>query len=259
MNTYDNGKIYEFEEKPQNPKSNLASMGIYIFNWSKLREALINDNQIHSDSDFGKHIIPYMLENNESLYAYEFDSYWKDVGTIEAYWSANMELIKTLPSFNLYEDFWKIFTRTDHQTPQYISDTADLNTCIVSEGCEVYGRVYNSVLGYNVVIEEGVFLKNSIVMKNTVVKKNCSIERAIIDENCIIGENTRIGYGEDIINKSEPKIYNSGITVIGEDSLVPDRINIGKNCVISGKTELKDYIDNKLDSGETLIVTEEKI
>lgn len=254
MNADESGKIYEFEEKPQNPKSNLASMGIYIFTWDKLRNNLINDNKIHNDSDFGKHIIPLMLNENQKIYAYRFNSYWKDVGTIESYWNANMELIKTLPSFNLYEDFWKIYTQTDHQTPQYISNTADVNTCIISEGCDVYGRVYNCVLGYNVVVEEGTFLKDSIIMENTVIKKNCSIERCIIDENSFVGENTKIGVGENIINKLEPKIYNTGISVIGENTFIPENITIGKNCVVSGKTTSNDYINNNLCSGESLII-----
>ncbi len=256
MNTDANDKIYEFEEKPPEPKSNLASMGIYIFTWDKLRQALISDNKIHQESDFGKHIIPLMLSKNENLYAYRFNSYWKDVGTIESYWSANMELIKTLPNFNLYEDFWKIFTRTEHQSPQYISDSADINTCIVSEGCEIYGRAYNSVIGYNVVIEEGVFLKDSIVMENTVIKKNCHIERCIIDENSFVGENTKIGIGENIVNKSEPKIYNTGISVIGENTSIPDNITIGKNCVVSGQTLHAHYNNNCLESGESLIIEE---
>ena len=115
MNTLDDDKIYEFEEKPANPKSNLASMGIYIFTWEKLRQALIDDNKVHANSDFGMHIIPKMLADGETLYAYRFDGYWKDVGTIESYWQANMELIKTVPEFNFYDSFWKIYTNSENQ------------------------------------------------------------------------------------------------------------------------------------------------
>ena len=117
MNTEDGDKIYEFEEKPESPKSNLASMGIYIFTWDRLRDALIEDNSIHPDSDFGKHIIPKMLDEGQPMYAWRFDGYWKDVGTIQSYWESNMDLIRTLPEFNLYEDFWKIYTNSDHQAP----------------------------------------------------------------------------------------------------------------------------------------------
>ena len=118
MNTEDGDKIYEFEEKPESPKSNLASMGIYIFTWDRLRDALIEDNSIHPDSDFGKHIIPKMLDEGQPMYAWRFDGYWKDVGTIQSYWESNMDLIRTLPEFNLYEDFWKIYTNSDHRSEE---------------------------------------------------------------------------------------------------------------------------------------------
>lgn len=257
MNTDENDKIFEFEEKPKNPKNNLASMGIYIFTWEKLRQALIDDNKIHQDSDFGKHIIPAMLDSNQNLYAYRFDSYWKDVGTIESYWSANMELVKALPNFNLYEDFWKIYTCVDHQVPEYIGDTADINTCIISEGCEIYGQVYNCVLGYNVIVEEGAFLKDSIVMANSIIKKNSVLDRCIIDENVTIGENVKIGVGDNIANVLEPKIYNTGISVIGGNSFVPDNVTIGKNCVVFGD-ELN-FQNNCLESGQSLIMDKVKL
>lgn len=182
MNADEKDKIYEFEEKPEHPKSNLASMGIYIFTWDKLREALIEDSKVHMDSDFGKHIIPSMLDKGMTLYAYRFRDYWKDVGTIESYWAANMELIKTLPEFNLYEDFWKIYTNSDHQPPQYTSATADVKTSLLSEGCEVYGSVENSVISSNVTIEEGAIVKGSIIMENCVIGKNTIIDRCIIED-----------------------------------------------------------------------------
>ena len=150
MNTLDDDKIYEFEEKPANPKSNLASMGIYIFTWEKLRQALIDDNKVHANSDFGMHIIPKMLADGETLYAYRFDGYWKDVGTIESYWQANMELIKTVPEFNFYDSFWKIYTNSENQPPQYVAAGAKIKQSIISEGCEIYGEVYSSVLGPDV-------------------------------------------------------------------------------------------------------------
>ena len=253
MNTEDNYKIYEFEEKPTNPKSNLASMGIYIFTWSRLKEALIEDSKIHPDSDFGMHIIPKMLEEGQIIYAYKFEDYWKDVGTIESYWQANMELIRTLPEFNLYEDFWKIYTNSDHQPPQYTAKGAKLSTSIASEGCEVYGEVYNSVLGPGVIVEEGAIVRDSIIMEQTVIGKGCYIERCIIDENCIVGDNVKIGIGDNIANESKPKIYNTGITVIGDNTSIPSNIEIGKNCVIYGSTKNSDYIDNRLLSGKSII------
>ena len=258
MNTDENDRIHKFEEKPKEPKSNLASMGIYIFNWKKLRQALIEDNKIHDDSDFGKHIIPMMLENKEKIYAYRFNSYWKDVGTIKSYWEANMDLIQTLPSFNLYEEFWKVYTNMEHQAPEFIGESADIKSSIISEGCEIYGNVYNCVIGANVLIEKDVMIKDSIVMANVVVKKNSRIYKAILDENVFIDENVEIGTGENIINKSEPKIYNSEISVIGKDSFVPKNIFIGKNCVVSGKTCEDDYDSGKLLSGESLFIKNNK-
>lgn len=253
MNTEGDDKIYEFEEKPANPKSNLASMGIYIFSWQRLREALIEDSKIHPDSDFGKHIIPRMLDEGQTMFAYRFKDYWKDVGTIESYWQANMELIKTLPEFNLYEDFWKIYTNSDHQPPQYTAAGAKLATSIASEGSEVYGEVYNSVLGPEVIVEKGAVVRDSIIMEDTVIGENSVIERCIIDEGCVIGANVKMGVGENITNELKPNIYNTGITVLGDHTIIPDNVEIGKNCVVFGKTTSEDYPEAKLESGKSIM------
>ena len=254
MNADENDKIYEFEEKPEHPKSNLASMGIYIFTWSNLRKALIEDEKIHPDSDFGKHIIPKMLGENQSLYAYRFKDYWKDVGTIESYWAANMELIKTLPEFNLYEDFWKIYTKSDYQPPQYTGDNASIKTSIVSEGAQIYGSIEHCVISKNVTIEEGAVIKDSIIMEGCVIGKNAVLDRVIVDQNTVIGDNVKMGLWDNIPNEQKPKIYNTGITVIGSDTVVPDNIEIGKNCVVYGKTTAEDYSESKLPSGQSVII-----
>ncbi len=260
MNVRDDDKIYEFEEKPKQPKSNLASMGIYIFTWDKLKEMLIKDYSRHADSDFGKHIIPAMLEENMTLYAYRFKDYWKDVGTIQSYWDANMELTRTLPEFNMYEDFWKIYTQSDHQPPQYIGPNAEVRTSLLSEGCEVYGTVINSVLGPEVVVEEGAIIKDSIIMAGCKVGKNSVIECCIIDERATVGENVTIGKGENVPNIEKPHIYDTGITVIAEDSVVPSDVTIGKNCVIYGVTALEHYDENKcLESGATIYIEEQEV
>ncbi len=256
MNADENDKIYEFEEKPAEPKSNLASMGIYIFTWKELRKALIADNALHADSDFGKHIIPAMLDQGKTLYAYRFKDYWKDVGTIESYWAANMELIRTLPEFNLYEDFWKIYTNSDNQPPQYTGPDASVRTCIISEGAQIYGTLEHSVISKNVVIEEGTYIKDSIIMEGCVIKKGSVLDRCIVDQNTVIGENVRIGEGDNIPNDRKPKIYNTGISVIGSNTVVPDNISIGKNCVVYGKTKPEDYADNQLASGQSVIIEE---
>jgi glucose-1-phosphate adenylyltransferase len=259
MNADENDKIYEFEEKPANPKSNLASMGIYIFSWPKLRAALIEDNKVHPDSDFGKHIIPMMLNRGETLYAYRFKDYWKDVGTIESYWAANMELIETVPQFNLYEDFWKIYTNNESQLPQYVGKDAVVETSIVAEGSRICGEVHHSVIGTRVIIEEGAVVRDSIIMEHCIIRKGCVIDRCIIDQDTEIGENVTMGVGENTPNEDKPKIYNTGITVVGSNTVVPDNLTIGKNCVIYGKTTAEDYTDNKLESGKSVIVEKEAI
>ena len=259
MNTLDDDKIYEFEEKPANPKSNLASMGIYIFTWKKLREALIEDNKVHSNSDFGMHIIPKMLADGETLYAYRFNDYWKDVGTIESYWQANMELIKTVPEFNFYDKFWKIYTKTDNQPPQYVGRGAKLQQSIASEGCEIYGEVHSSVLGPDVLIKKGAVVRDSILMENVVIEEGAVVDRCIIDRNNIIGKGAVLGEGENIPNELKPNIYNTGITVVGENSVIPDGVHIGKNCVIYGKTSVEDYPNGVVASGKSVIKEESRL
>ena len=245
-------RITEFEEKPEHPKSNLASMGIYIFSWKVLKEALIKlKNQ--QGCDFGKHVSPYCFENNKRIFAFEYNGYWKDVGTLSSYWEANMELIDIIPVFNLYEEFWKIYTKTDALPPQYVSKDAYIEKSIIGEGSEIYGQVYNSVIGTSVTIEEGAVVRDSIIMQGSVVKKGSVINKAIIAENVDIGENTQLGVGEEVPNVEKPKIYNSGLVTIGENSVIPDGIKIGKNTAISGVTVPEDYTDGMLPGGGIII------
>jgi len=259
MNTREDDSIYEFEEKPKNPKNNLASMGIYIFTWSKLKDLLTRADKLHPDSDFGKHIIPMLLNENGVMYAYRFRDYWKDVGTIESYWAANMELIRALPDFNLYEDFWKIYTSSDHQPPQYTGANAVVKTSLLSEGCEIYGQVYNSVLGPGCIVEDGAVVRDSILTANCVIGKNAVVERCVIDENNLIGAGAKLGMGDNTANAEKPGIYNTGITVTGENTIIPDGVVIGKNCVIFGQTNASHYENNRLESGQTIILEDEVI
>ncbi len=252
MNADEDGVIYEFEEKPADPKSTLASMGIYIFTWSVLKRILIDDNKIHDDSDFGKHIIPQLLEQNKRLVTFVYDDYWRDVGTIESYWQANMELIRTVPEFNLYDKAWSIFTNAEKQEPHYVSGDAEIKSSLVSDSCEVHGYIHGCVLGENVTIKKGAFVKDSIIMDNSVIGENANLIRTIVAENCIISDNVSIGYGENIPNYQKPKIYDTGISVIGEGSIVPENVSIGQNCVICGATIKEDYPDNRLESGHSI-------
>ena len=244
--------ITDFEEKPANPRSNLASMGIYIFSWPVLREALIQKKDEPS-CDFGKHVIPYCFSKGSKMCAYEFTGYWKDVGTLGSYWEANMELLDPVPEFNLYEEYWKIYTNSGALPPEYISENAVVRKSIVSNGCEVYGEVYNSVLGAGVVIGKGTVIKDSIIMENTVIGENCIIEKAIIAEDVKVGDDVTMGIGADVPNQAKPNSYSFGLVTIGERSVIPSKVQIGKNTAISGLTVNADYVNGVLESGETLI------
>ena len=227
-------------------------MGIYIFSWPVLREALIQKKDEPS-CDFGKHVIPYCFSNGRKMCAYEFNGYWKDVGTLGSYWEANMELLAPVPEFNLYEEYWKIYTNSGALPPEYISENAVVRKSIVSNGCEVYGEVHNSVLGAGVVIGKGTVVKDSIIMENTVIGENCVIEKAIIAEDVVVGPDVTMGIGADVPNKFKPNIYSFGLVTIGERSVIPAKVQIGKNTAISGVTVDSDYLNGVLESGETLI------
>ncbi len=250
--TDENRKIVDFEEKPANPRSNLASMGIYIFNWKTLKEALLAKAD-QPNLDFGKHIIPYCHEKGAPLYAYEYNGYWKDVGTLHSYWEANMELIDIVPVFNLYEDYWKIYTKSDKLPPQYMSADSVVEKCLIGEGSVICGKVYNSIIGCGVTIEEGTVVRDSIIMNDTTIGKNCEINKGIIAENVIIGNDVKLGVGEEIENDTAPHIYNHGLVTIGEKTVVPNGVSVGKNSVVSGNTTVADYPDMYLGSGKTLI------
>ncbi|MFI3176020.1 MAG: glucose-1-phosphate adenylyltransferase [Eubacteriales bacterium] len=250
--TDDNGQITEFEEKPENPRSNLASMGIYIFNWSVLKEALIKKAE-QPALDFGKHVIPYCHENKEPIFAFEFNGYWKDVGTLQSYWEANMELIDIVPDFNLYEEYWTIYTKSDVLPPQYISKDSVIEKSIIGEGASIYGQVYSSVIGCGVTIGENTVIRDSIIMNGTVIGDNCEVIKGIIAERAIIGNGVKIGLYDEVENESHPHIYANGIVTIGEKSVLPNDVQVGKNTVISGVTVAEDYENGCLPSGRSLI------
>ena len=250
--TDDNNKITEFEEKPAHPRSNLASMGIYIFSWKVLKEALVQLSDVPG-CDFGKHIIPYCHEGGKRIFAYEYNGYWKDVGTLGSYWEANMELIDIIPEFNLYEEYWKIYTKSDRIPPQYISGDAKVGRCIIGEGTEIYGEVENSVIGSGVVIEPGAVVKDSIIMQDTVVGAGAHVDKAIVAENVKIGVGARLGVGEFAPSTYDPKVYQFDLVTIGENSVIPENVTIGKNTAISGITAAEDYPDGALPSGGYIV------
>ena len=253
MVTDESNRITEFEEKPEHPSSNLASMGIYIFNWKLLRKILLADmKNPDSHHDFGKDVIPCLLNDNKTLAAYKFKGYWKDVGTIDSLWEANMELIDIIPEFNLYEEFWRIYTKGDVIPPQYISEDAVVDKCIIGEGTEIYGEVHNSVIGPNVVIGKGSVIRDSIIMKNTSVGENVVMDKAIVAEDVVVGNNVVIGCGEEAPNVLKPAVYSFGLVAIGENSVIPDNVKIGKNTAISGVTTKEDYPDGELAAGQVI-------
>jgi glucose-1-phosphate adenylyltransferase len=216
MNANEDGEIYEFEEKPKKPKSNLASMGIYIFSWKKMRKYLIDDeNDEKSHKDFGHDIIPAMLSAGEKLIAYRFEGYWKDVGTIDSLWDANMDLINPNVPMDLHDRNWRIYSRNPVAPPQYISDKAEIEDCMISDGSRIYGKVNFSVIYTNVLIEEGAVVTDSIVMPGACIKKGAVVEYAIIGENAVVGENAKIG--------GRPENYLGkewGVSVVGPDAVL---------------------------------------
>ena len=193
-NTTPDNVIYEFEEKPKKPKNNQASMGIYIFTTSKLIEYLeIDEADENSSNDFGKNVIPNLLNNGEKLYAYKFSGYWKDVGTISSLWESNMDLIGDEPVLNIQDRDFRIFSRNEARPPQYIGENAYVKNSLISEGCKIFGRVENSVLSGGVVVEEGAIVKDSIIMEDVIIKSGSSVYTAIIDSDAIVGDGACVG------------------------------------------------------------------
>ena len=215
MNTDADGTIVEFEEKPQNPKSNKASMGVYIFTWEKLRHYLTEDEaDKNSSNDFGKNIIPNMLRDKQVLVAYDFNGYWKDVGTIESLWEANMDLIDNPMPMNMHDKKWRIYSKNPGMPPHYISEGAVVTNTLITEGCEVYGKVNHSVLFAGVVVEEGADIEYSVVMPGSIIKRGAIVRRSIVAENATVGAGSIIG--ED----------SGNIAVIGQGVTLPAGVSV---------------------------------
>ena len=229
MNAYEDGQIYEFEEKPANPKSNLASMGIYIFSWNKLREYLEQDAKTPgSANDFGKNIIPNMLAAHERMYAYAFDGYWKDVGTIDSLWEANMDLLDPKVPLSLYDPEWKIYARNPALPPHYIAPGAVVQNSMITEGCVIEGTVDFSVIFAGVTIEEGAVVRDSIIMPGSVVKKGAVVDYTIVAEQAEIGENAVIGARPEKMEN----ISGWGVTVIGNGVTIGKGVNIAPKSMV---------------------------
>ena len=222
----DDGSISEFEEKPKNPKSNKASMGVYIFTWSKLRQYLIDDEaNPDSGNDFGHDVIPAMHENGEKMFAYKFDGYWKDVGTIDSLWEANLDLLNPKVDLDLSDDSWKIYSRNPVAPPHFISKKAAVENSMIGEGCVIDGDVDYSILFSNVTVEEGAKVRYSIIMPGTTIKSGAVVEYSIVAENAVIDEGAHVGESPENCDNLD----NWGVTVIGE------KVTIGKKAAVKAK------------------------
>jgi len=232
MNTDENDTIYEFEEKPPKPKSNLASMGIYVFNWDKLRKYLTEDEKNpDSSNDFGKNIIPNMLNAGELMKVYRFNDYWKDVGTVDSLWDANLDLLNPKLDLNLSDKNWRIYSRNAGMPPQYISESAKVENSLITDGCEIYGNLDYSVLFENVSVEEGAKVEYSLIMPGAVIKKGANVRYSIIAENVVVEENADIG-GDPAVVGTE----GWGITVVGAN------LTVGKNAKISANKMITENV-----------------
>ena len=239
MFTDDDGRITAFEEKPKNPKSNKASMGVYMFTWEKLRQYLIDDeNNPDSSNDFGKNVIPAMHEAGERLFAYGFEGYWKDVGTIDSLWEANLDLLNPKANIDLSDSAWKIYGRGAATAPQYVSDKAIIENSIAAAGCEIEGKIDYSVLFSDVTVEEGAFVDYSIVMPGAVIKKGAVVQYAMVAENAVIEEGAVVGENPEKCENLE----NWGVAVVGAG------VNVGKNA----KVKAQSMISEDVKEGETV-------
>ena len=236
MSADDEGRIYKFAEKPKNPDSTKASMGIYIFSKEVLFRYLKADAaDPESSNDFGKNIIPAMLANKERMYAYSFSGYWKDVGTIASLWESNMDLLGESPELNLNDEEWRIYSRHDAHAPQIVGKNAKIENSSITEGCEIYGTVINSVLGAGVCVKEGAVVANSVILDDVTVGEGAQINYVIIDANSSVGAGCAVG-------REQKKA--KGITVIGTGINIPDGTVIGDNEMISDVSDIKAKEEN---------------
>jgi glucose-1-phosphate adenylyltransferase len=254
LETDADGQVVSFEEKPAQPRGTLGSMGIYVFNRNVLIRVLIeNARSTPSGHDFGHNIIPTMVTHKERVYAYPFTGYWRDVGTVQSYWEAHMELLSDPPAFDLYNPSWVIHTRSEERPPAHIYSSAQISSSLISHGCLIKGKVERSVLSPGVVVEEGAVVQDSIVLFDTMIGAGSVVDRSILDKEVIVGKNCRIGYGDDMTpNKLEPAHINTGITLLGKRAHLPDNLKVGRNCKIGTDLRPEDFPSGTLESGETI-------
>jgi glucose-1-phosphate adenylyltransferase len=243
----DEGQIVRFQEKNPNPQSNLVSMGVYIFNTSILRQWL----EIRTGHDFGRNVFPRMV-NKGKIYAYAFDGYWRDIGTVESYWQANMEVLAMSQLF-LSDIDWPLYTKETEVPPTKVGDNATVSNCLLSAGCRIDGHVERSIISTGVQVAEGALVKDSIIMDNTQIGRNCIIDRSILDKEVKIETDACVGFGNDYrVNRGSPKVLNTGLTIIGKRTVIPEGYKIGRNCIVYDNAAGGDFPDSEVKSGETI-------
>jgi glucose-1-phosphate adenylyltransferase len=249
----DDDRIIEWDEKPEHPRSNLISMGIYVFNRQALIDQLVEDSQKDTTHDFGRDIVPSMVEDGSRVYGYNFEGYWRDVGTIESYFEGNMDLLEDLPQLNLYDPDTRIRTGVTGYPPAKIGQRAYISRSLLDLGCIVNGHVEHSVLSPGVFVEEGAVIRDSIVFSDCRIESGAIVERSIIDKEVVIGKNAYVGYGDDWSpNRERPDIVDCGITIVGKRASLPPYVRIGRNCVIGANVVAEGLEDGYIPSGTTI-------
>jgi glucose-1-phosphate adenylyltransferase len=245
----DNDRVTEWQEKPKQPKSDLASMGVYVFSKKTLRRWLAEDRV-----DFGANVIPAMLDAGARVYGYRFNGYWQDVGTIQSFWEANMRLLDDDPDLDLYDKDWIIHTRSEERAPAKVGPTAQIHKSLISHGCVIAGTVVNSVLSPGVRVDVGAVVRDSIVMFDSVIRSGAVVDRSILDKEVVVGQGAIVGDGpyDDRPNKQEPGRLNTGITVVGKGAVVPRGARIGRNVKIAADVRSSDYGGRVVRSGESV-------
>lgn len=249
MTTNREDEIIEFNEKPKESKSRLASMGIYLFDIDLLNEVLTECKE--EDLDFGKHIIPHIIEHTKkTVFAYRFNDYWQDVGTYDSYLETNLDMIKPYTQLDLYDPSWKVFTKSEEKPPVKIFENAIVQNSLLSNGCIIEGTVINSVLSPGVRVGKGSVIRDSIILNDTIISENVKVERCIIDKHVVVGHDSYLGYGDDFTpNIDKPEVLSSGITVVEKSTIIPSNVTIGRNCRIF---KLGKFTSNKIPSGSTI-------
>lgn len=253
--TDEDGRVIRFLEKPKEAPSTLANMGVYVFSFSVLEERLVTLSKEHPDLDFGKHVIPSMVENYK-IYTYPFDGYWVDVGTVEAYWSTSLELVSGQSKLNLYDTSWIIHTKSEGRAPAKLGPQASVDRSMICNGCIVRGQVVKSVLSPGVYISPGAVVRESVIMNDTWIGPGAVVDRCIVDKNVVVGSGTHLGWGDDYTtpNQEYPDRFNTGPSIVGKGARIPAGCRIGRNVVIEAGVDEEAFaaFDGMVPSGATV-------